>query len=78
MNTYYGLALDSKGNAKLVSNLSGSRAVAEKELKDLCKKAGLVYGSLRPTGNKKSGGSTLTKYAKARKVKNGKAGRILD
>jgi hypothetical protein len=74
--TYYGLATDAKGNSKVIDNLSDFRPTAEREMREHCKKNGLTYQDLRPTGNKERGGNVLTKFAKARKLVNGKLGHI--
>jgi anionic cell wall polymer biosynthesis LytR-Cps2A-Psr (LCP) family protein len=76
LSKYYALAVDSKGNSKLIDNLSDVQVIAENQAKAHCKSQGLTFQSLRPTKNSNKQGSTLTKFARARAIINGKLGRI--
>jgi hypothetical protein len=67
-DTYYGLVLDTKGNSKVIDNLSDFRPTAERQMREHCKASGLINQGLRPTGNRQRGGNVLTKFARARKA----------
>lgn len=73
-NIHYATATNSKGANFIIKDLSDNYAKAEKETMAVCKKDGLIFGSLRTPFNKKDSSGILEKNAKARKVIRGRKG----
>jgi hypothetical protein len=73
-NIHYATATNTKGAQFIIKNLSDNYAKAEKEAIAVCKRDGLIFGSLRTPPNKRDTSTVLTKYAKARKALRGTKG----
>lgn len=73
-NVHYATASNSKGTPFIIKNLSDNYAKAEKEVIAVCKRDGLIFGSLRTPPNKRDTSTVLTKFAKARKALRGNKG----
>ncbi|QWU14243.1 hypothetical protein SAMN04487895_101534 [Paenibacillus sophorae] len=67
MTTFYGIATTETGKNIVIDNLPTDRLGAESESKRIAAKQGLAFQYVLPAKTHEKKGSTLTKYARARK-----------